>query len=221
MNLQTPDIRWFHSIDLGNGISTDGVKPHSVLCAEANMVLGMPLEGKTVLDIGAWDGFFSFEAERRGASRVLATDHFCWSGEGWGTKDGFNHAHAALGSSVESLDIDLAEITSRTVGVFDITLFLGVLYHLKDPLIALERVAEVTRECAVVETVTAMNRIDEPVMRFFLFGELDNDGTNYWAPNHKCLENMLREVGFRTFRFTPEVPNPAEVYSRSIVHAWK
>ena len=42
-----------------------------------------------MLDIGAWDGFFSFEAERRGASRVLATDHFCWSGEGWGTKAGF------------------------------------------------------------------------------------------------------------------------------------
>ena len=47
-------------------------------------------------------------------------------------------------------------------------------------------------------------------MRFFLFGELANM-VQYWAPNHKCLENMLREVGFRTFQFTPDVPNPAEV----------
>ena len=51
-----------------------------------------------MLDIGAWDGALSFEAERRGASRVLATDSFCWSGEGWGTKDGFEFARKAIGS---------------------------------------------------------------------------------------------------------------------------
>ena len=72
------NIRWFHTIDLGGGLMTPGKDPSGKKLA----TLGFPadLTGKTVLDIGAWDGFFSFEAERRGASRVLATDQFCWGG---------------------------------------------------------------------------------------------------------------------------------------------
>ena len=92
------------------------------------------LAGKTVLDIGAWDGYYSFEAERRGASRVVATDHYCWSGDGWGTREGFDLAHRLLGSRVEAIDIDVSEIRPETVGTFDIVLFLGVLYHLPEPL---------------------------------------------------------------------------------------
>ena len=76
-------INWWHRIDLGNGIITPGID--STL--ERLKTLHMPddLHGKNVLDIGAWDGFFSFEAKRRGASRVLAIDSFCWEAEeGWG-----------------------------------------------------------------------------------------------------------------------------------------
>ncbi|MBI3117610.1 MAG: methyltransferase type 11, partial [Candidatus Hydrogenedentes bacterium] len=72
------NIRWFHSMDLGSGQVTRGLKPREVLGMEAEIIFRYPLAGKTVLDVGAWDGFFSFEAERRGAARVLATDHFCW-----------------------------------------------------------------------------------------------------------------------------------------------
>src|SRR5438105_11788142 len=77
-------LRWFQQIDLGNGIVTPGAE-HSLGKLE---ILGMPedLKGWSVLDVGAWDGFFSFEAERRGARPVLATDHFCWGGGGWGTR---------------------------------------------------------------------------------------------------------------------------------------
>ena len=84
-------IRWFHSIDLGSGIVTPGYDPST---AERAKGYGIPedLRGKSVLDIGAWDGFFSFEAERRGASRVVAVDSYCWSGPGWGTKAGFEPA---------------------------------------------------------------------------------------------------------------------------------
>ena len=67
-------IKWFHIIDFGNGIKTPGIKD----AAEEMERIGIPknLEGKTVLDIGAWDGFYSFEAEKRGAKRVLAIDSF-------------------------------------------------------------------------------------------------------------------------------------------------
>lgn len=85
-----PDITWFHSFDLGEGEAISGLKRLDVLTKEADAIFANSVEGKSVLDIGAWDGFFSFEAERRGASRVVATDHFCWSGEGWGNKLGFD-----------------------------------------------------------------------------------------------------------------------------------
>jgi tRNA (mo5U34)-methyltransferase len=70
---------WFHSIDCGHGIVTDGVKPAAALAAELAAMALPPLAGKSVLDIGAWDGYFSFAAEAAGARRVLALDHYVWS----------------------------------------------------------------------------------------------------------------------------------------------
>jgi len=100
------------------------------------------LAGKTVLDVGAWDGFFSFESERRRAERVLATDSFCWSGEG-GTKAGFELARKVLNSKVEDVEMDVLDLSPENIGTFDIVLFLGVLYHMRRPLLALERPGEV------------------------------------------------------------------------------
>lgn len=140
-SLQAPD-RWFHSIDIGEGHLTKGDKPNFILRGMADAVFRQGVAGKTVLDIGAWDGFYSFEAERRGAARVLATDHFCWSGQGWGTKKGFDYAHARLGSRVESIDIDLPDLDPSALGTFDIVLFLGVLYHLQDPYAGLKRLRQ-------------------------------------------------------------------------------
>ena len=76
---QVEAIRWFHRIDLGHGVVTPGLDDTPAKLAR--LKLPESFAGKSVLDIGAWDGFFSFEAERRGASRVLAVDSFCWTGE--------------------------------------------------------------------------------------------------------------------------------------------
>jgi len=116
----TGRIRWYHSMDLGHGIVTRGDNdPRAYL---KRLHLPPRLDGMSVLDIGASDGFYSFEAERRAAKRVLATDHFCWSGPGWGTKAGFDLAHKALGSKVESLDIDVMDLAPERVGTFDLAL---------------------------------------------------------------------------------------------------
>ena len=135
-------IRWYHQIDLGHGVVTPGVdnSPKKL------RLLALPesLDGKTVLDVGAWDGFFSFEAERRGAKRVLATDQFSWSAQGWGSKAGFELARTALRSKVEDMNIDVLELSPEKVGTFDVVFFLGVLYHMRHPLLALERIASVT-----------------------------------------------------------------------------
>ncbi len=215
-------LQWFHSHAFPQGDGVTGVKPLYCVQTEAEVVFKHPVAGKSVLDVGAWDGFFSFEAERRGASRVLATDHFCWSGPGWGTKAGFDYAHGRFGSKVESQDIDVLDISPQTVGRFDVVMMLGVFYHLKDPLRGVEAVASVADEMVIVETETVLDDFDEPVMRYYLGNEMAGDPTNYWAPNKRCLEQMFREFGFSRFEFTdnPFVPQSRE-RGRLFMHAWR
>ncbi len=188
-------IRWYHTIDLGNGIVTPG----AFRTTDTLKRLALPnnLEGLTVLDVGAWDGFYSFEAERRGARRVLATDHFCWSGEGWGTKAGFDLARTALRSKVEDTDVDVLDLSPERVGVWDVVLFLGVLYHMRNPLLALERVASVTGQRLILETHVDMLSTSRPALAFYAGAELDRDPTNWFGPNVAAVLAMLAVAGFR------------------------
>jgi len=193
-------IRWFHSMELAPGISTQGAQgaPRNGT-AETLQRLRLPASfaGKTVLDVGAWDGFFSFEAERRGAARVLATDDFSWGGGGWGTQDGFRLAHEAFGSKVEDLRIDPLDLSVERVGTFDVVFFFGVLYHVRNPLLVLERVAPVCKDLLIVETYCDQRMgEDYPAMVFYPGSELSDDPTNWWGPNARCVEAMLHTVGF-------------------------
>lgn len=193
-------IRWFHTMELAPGVWTQGSQgaPRNGT-AETLARLHLPesLAGKTVLDVGAWDGFFSFEAERRGAARVLATDHFSWAGGGWGTQDGFRLAREALGSKVEDLDIDPMDLSPDRVGTFDVVFFFGVLYHLRHPLLGIERVAAVCKDLLILETyVDQRMGEDYPAMVFYPHDELSNDPTNWWGPNACAVEAMLRSVGY-------------------------
>jgi tRNA (mo5U34)-methyltransferase len=126
-------IQWYHSIPLGT-IVTPGFCPLSV---ERWTAAALPedLRGKAVLDVGAWDGYFSFEAERRGAESVLAIDVLQGRDAAGGTA-GFQFARARLGSRVDFRVMDVMDLATlqRT---FDVVLFLGVYYHLADPVGAL------------------------------------------------------------------------------------
>jgi hypothetical protein len=125
-------IKWWHSIDLGHGIVTPGLDDSPGKLRD--LKLPPRLDDCSVLDIGDWDGFFSFEAGRPGASRVLATDSYAWEGVNVGSKHGFELAREALGSNVEDLHVDPTALSPEAVGeTFDVVLFLGVLYHLRDP----------------------------------------------------------------------------------------
>ena len=187
-------INWWHRIDLGGGLVTPGVDVTPQRLAEIRMP--ETLAGQTVLDIGAWDGFFSFEAERRGARRVLATDSFCWDGGGWGTKAGFELARRALRSKVEDKWIQVLDLSPDTVGVFDVVLCLGVLYHMQHPLLALERVASVTRRQLILQTQVDLIALDRPAIAFYPTTELNGDPTNWSGPNPAAVVAMLHHVGF-------------------------
>jgi tRNA (mo5U34)-methyltransferase len=199
-------ISWFHSLDLGHGIVTRGYDDSPGKLP----TLGIPddLSGKTVLDVGAWDGFFSFEAERRGAERVLATDFFCWGGGGWGTKKGFELARRALNSKVDDCEIDVLDLSPEKVGTFDLVLFLGVLYHMRHPLLCLEKVASVTAKggMVIVETHVDLLHLKRPALAFYPDRELNNDPTNWFGPNPAAVEGMLRTVGFRKIVAYSQVP---------------
>ena len=181
-------------MELPGGIVTPGVSD----AARGLRRLQLPerLDGLSVLDIGAWDGFYSFEAKRRGASRVLATDSYSWSGDGWGTKDGFRLARSALGLDVEDLDIDVMDLSETAIGRFDVVFLLGVLYHLRDPITALERAAEVTAGRLVIETETALTWLRTPAAVLYPQRELNDDDTNWWAVNPAALRGMLFRFGF-------------------------
>ena len=210
-------ITWYHTIDLGHGIVTPGVDntPRRI------PPLGLPddLSRWTVLDVGAWDGALSFEVERRGAARVLATDSYCWAGEGWGTKAGFEFARKALDSKVEDLDIDVLDLSPERVGAFDLVLFVGVLYHMRHPLLALERVASVTKRLLILDTHVAALNQREPVMVFYPGAELNGDPTCWWGPNPAAVEAMLRTVGFS--RIEPSSDRRLLKQGRFVVHAWR
>lgn len=192
---QIAGIKWFHAIELAPGLITPGARR----TAERLDLLRLPsdLSGKSVLDVGAWDGFFSFEAERRGAARVVAADYFAWHGDTWSDKSGFELARRVLRSRVEDVDIDVVDLAPERVGRFDVVLFLGVLYHMRHPLVALERVASVTSNQLILETHVDLTWLRRPAMAFYPNQELGWDPTNWWGPNPAAVTAMLRSVGFR------------------------
>jgi tRNA (mo5U34)-methyltransferase len=162
------------------------------------MRLPARLDGQNVLDIGAWDGFFSFECEKRGAQRVVSYDSVVWSmtKRGFTGKRGFELAKRTLRSQVEDIHGDVYELSPDRVGQFDIVLFMGVLYHLTHPILALERVRSVTRGFAIIETQAGMMNTSRPALAFYPGAELNNDDTNWFAPNIPALLGMLQAAGF-------------------------
>ena len=206
---------WWHSIELRPGIITPGVAG-SAGTLPYYQIPG-DLTGMTVLDIGAWDGFFSFECEARGAKKVIAAD--IWETAG---RDAFDFAREELGSAVEPLESDVYDLAEKLNGErFDLVLFLGVLYHLRHPLLALEKVAACVKPggLAVIETVVDLESVTSarPVMAFYPGREMNDDPTNWWGPNPSAVARMLMACGFG------RVLNTVQLWqgNRSIFHAFK
>ena len=185
---------WYHSFDLPDGTHLEGIIPLETLKWRwARFPLPAVLKGKRVLDTGAWDGWFSFEAERRGAE-VTAIDcveipHFL-------------EIHEKLSSRVDYRILDFYELTEAGLGVFDYVFFLGILYHLKHPLLALEMVCSLTTDTAIVESFVTdgdtwrEHAADVPTMEFYETDELGNQLDNWIGPSVGCLLAMCRAAGF-------------------------
>jgi tRNA (mo5U34)-methyltransferase len=201
---------WFHSIPIRDDVVTPGRAPLWYLQNElASMRFPESFQGQTVLDIGAWDGFFSFEAEKRGASRVVAYDlhpesHY-----------GFAIAKQLLGSRVEYIQGSVYELSAEQLGTFDWVFFLGVFYHLRYPLLALDKIFDVSRRYLLMETHYLDDRLiladgseaklkdvdsrlsNISLYQFYRRDEVwRGDFSNWFAANKHAIEDGLWTAGF-------------------------
>ena len=253
------ELGWYHSIDLGHGIVTPGA-----VALDAIDDAHMPdLRGRSVLDVGAWDGANSFRAERLGASRVVALDHYVWGvdlhrrQQYWNEcarrgevpdhtldetrfwdpalpgRAGFDLAREALGSSVEPVVADFMTTDLDALGSFDVVLYLGVLYHMREPLTALQRVRRVATEVAVVESeaIDIRGHSGDSLLQFIAGNELRQDFGNWYVPTEAAVRQMCRAAGFSrvvTHRSLPRSSSRAiakrllwrEAHYRILVHAF-
>ena len=116
------------------------------------------------------------------------------------------------------MDIDVMDLAPERVGTFDLVLFLGVLYHLRHPFLALERVASVTRGQLILETVVDLVGFRRPAMAFYPGHELNNDPTNWWGPNVPAVRGMLESLGFNQVTVPSPLPNAMYRAARAVYH---
>lgn len=199
---------WYHSIDLGGGLVTPGrAWYHHMWEVCRDTMNHLDFRGRRVLDIGANDGLWSFEAERRGAALVVAVDLFDYALER------FLFCRRVLKSKVVPLyNVSVYELsdslarylspqspTVPDVLKFDIVIFYGVLYHLRDPMRALAEVRSVVKEDGAVLLETAYARCEEKPIMLFNGGSkrrLYPDYTSWWAPSRSCLVEMCETSFF-------------------------
>jgi tRNA (mo5U34)-methyltransferase len=203
---------WYHKIELLGDIVTPGWAPIKA----SSYRIPDDLTGKRVMDVGAWDGYWTFEALRRGASQVVAVDDFSdYLGtletsdrRAWET---FDLCREALGYSEEVCqrhEVTVYDIDESQFGRFDVVFFFGTLYHLRYPLLALDRLSavcdgEIYVESAVLDHYSPYRgglgqgyANKDMVMEFYSGSQYGSNATNWWVPSVHCLAEMLLAAGF-------------------------
>jgi len=180
---------WYQSIPLADNITTPGETGQSEQKKIEMMQLPNDLSGMTVLDIGCNEGFFSFEAEKRGADRIVATD------KGLAAQEKFRLVKRILGSKVEFAAIDLFDMDVAVVGKFDIVLFLAVFHHVRYPMLALDRLYQLTNKFAIMEFVEAVPGIHEGVSA--LVRKMSKKGHLHILPTRTFILETLTRAGFK------------------------
>jgi tRNA (mo5U34)-methyltransferase len=196
----------YHSLELADGTVIPGLIGIDALKARIrSFPIPEDLRGQRVLDVGAASGWNSFEMERRGAD-VVAVD--CVEFEE------FHMARKLLGSKVDYRILDVDELTPQSIGRFDYVLFFGVLYHLRHPLLGLERICALTREAAFVESFVTDAGPDPAApctLEFYETNELGGQIDNWCGPNTNCLMALCRSAGFARVVFEHKTDRRAGV----------
>jgi tRNA (mo5U34)-methyltransferase len=207
---------WFQRVELFPGYHSPGWDDP----AQSKLpYYGLPddLTGLRVLDIGCAEGFFSFEAERRGAREVIGIDSFPDSVRR------FNIVKEARQSNAAAFLMNVYDLSPERLGTFDLVLFYGVFYHLKHPQLALERIRSICTGSLLFQTHVLEDPAvaDTPCARFYPHGMpsgADNerfDVTVFWLFNGTCCVAMLDHVGFTEPEIVSNTPYPFVLRARS------
>jgi SAM-dependent methyltransferase len=180
-------LEWYQRIPLGPGIYTPGGEDTEGKLKRLDLPAN--LSGKSVLDIGCNEGYFAFEAERRGASRVLGID------ANEKVRPKFELVKELLRSRVEFRALSVYDLDQATIGKFDLVFFLAVFHHLRYPFLALDKIASVTDGLAVMEIPVAVAK-----------SSLDPFSDE---------SVMIRRMGKRRVRLLPNVPFMTEMLQRA------
>jgi tRNA (mo5U34)-methyltransferase len=178
--------RFMHSFCFPDGVTHEGAVPVDLLNANfARFKLG-DLKDKTVLDVGCSNGFQSIECAKRGAI-VTAIDT---------DQEALDEIHKWVDRysipNIETKLLDVYNLDSLNQQ-YDIVLFLGVIYHLRHPLLGLEAVSRRAKNVLIVETHAAISK--DSIMEFYNADQINNDGSNWWGPSPSCLDQMMKDVG--------------------------
>ena len=221
MDLVASHPRWYHTMDLGNGVVTPGwfdLRP---------IIDDLPwpdVAGKRCLDVGPYDGFIAFELERRGAREVLAADISDWSGWDWPLRRrevgprimaqaaepdpgaGLKLAKRMLGSDVERIEVNVYDLDPDRIGTFDVVTCGSLMLHLRDPVRALEAIRSVCAGCLLsaeqIDLALTVLRPRTPSGRFRA-----GDRCQWWIPNAAGHQALVRSAGFRVLERTRPYTN--------------
>jgi tRNA (mo5U34)-methyltransferase len=179
---------WHQRFHLSEEVLAPGVNDIEWLLDE----VGFPasLEDASVLDIGTTNGGAAFIAEMRGARRVVAVDIYDTD------RFGFDEIRTALGSRVEFVKGSVYQLPELLDEQFDVVLFLGVLYHLRHPLLAIDSLRRLTRGVLYLETAVSGDPGDPSRADFYRRDELNEDSSNWFAPSISCLTGWVESSGF-------------------------
>ncbi len=196
---------WMHTIDLGQGVVTPGRWPTNPDVMRA--FDSIDFKGKKVLDIGACNGLWSFEAERRGAAEVYSVDYLTHVNY-WCTP-AYKLAHEALRSRASyHPDLNVYDIAELGQSDFDVVVFSGVYYHLKHPLLALSRLRAVMSDGGRIIVEGPVYPDDERCYASFHYRDLLlGDKSNWYVPTRRCLREWI-ECSFFEIEETFEQPDP-------------
>jgi tRNA (mo5U34)-methyltransferase len=185
---------WYHRFEFAPDLITPGPNNPRILLDKLNLPTDMG--GLRILDIGARDGFFSFECERRGAQEVVAIDYVPPA------ETGFFVAKQILRSQLNLIHETVYNLTPERYGQFDVVLFLGTLYHLPDPLRALDIIFQMMRpqswlflETVVIDRDLPIDVAERPLMQFYPKATKYRDYTNFWGMTEACVVALLEECG--------------------------
>jgi tRNA (mo5U34)-methyltransferase len=220
---------WYHKIELPLGIVTPGWAPINASS------YGVPqrLDGLRVLDVGAWDGYWTFEALKRGAKEVVAIDDFSDTlgslnpeerkTKAWGTFDAVKAILNYNESQCKRLEMNVYEVNEQTLGRFDVVFMFGTLYHFRHPLLALDCVSaicdgDIYVESAILDDYSPYRGGlgqgyfgQQMVIEFYPGNQYGNNPTNWWVPTLHCLAHMILAAGFSQCKYWKLTESPSHL----------